>query len=114
MGPGWNLFHHQPERVREPDSVRSDIEHALEKAEEARSPKAKREAVKELKAVTAEAAKTATEIPGLEFMAMRLERALQLKQSASALIADIRRVIEAQRLQEQDDLEAFMIMAELA
>ena len=104
----------QPRRVHRPDSIRDDIERALEAAEEARSPKARREAVKELKTVAAEAAVTATTSPHLERMAMNLQRTLKMQQSAAALMKDIRAIVERERLQEQEDLEAFMIMEELS
>lgn len=114
MGPGWDLFHHQPARIREADTIREDIERALAKAEEAQSPKAIRDAVKELKATASVVVESAKAAPHLARMAQNLERVLRMQQSAGALMKDMRDIMERERVQEQDDLEAFMILAELA
>lgn len=112
MGPGWNLFHHQPARVREHDSVEDDIRRILAKAEEAKSPKAKRQAVKELRSVVGEAVAKADD--SFKATAQTLERAMRLEMSADAFLRNVSNALEKQRIQDSDDMEAFMIIAELA
>lgn len=112
MGPGWNLFHHQPARVREHDSVEDHIRAALAKAEEAQSPKAKRQAVKELRGVVGDAVAKADD--SFRATAQTLERAMRLEMSASAFLRNVSDALERQRIQDNDDMEAFMIIAELA
>lgn len=118
-GHGWNLFGqpHQPSRVRTYDSIEADIERALEAAEEAQSPRAKRQAVKELRDVTqgaiAEARANDESAQSLTRMTQSLDRALRLEMSASALLRNVREVLEQERLMQEDDLQALMLIAEL-
>lgn len=121
MGPGWNLFGqpHQPSKTYVHDTIEADIHRALEAAEEAQSPRAKRQAVKELREVAQSViteAKAASDDAGgqhLTRIAQSLERAMRLEMSATALLRNVREALELERLQQEDDAEALMLIAEL-
>lgn len=115
-GPGWNLFQALPDRKRKVDTLEAEIRSLLEKAEEAETPKEKRAIVKEIKAVAreivAEAPKYRNDVP-LKLLADALDKLQSMEVSMVVYLDNAKKVIEAKRRQDEDDMEAITMIMRL-
>ncbi len=109
MGPGFNL-HPTFTRKRKREDLAEDVQAAFDRANEAETPKERREAVNALKRVVANVIAE----PDYAAIAQSLKALQQFQMSAVAYLDAVGKIIAAEKAQEQDDLEAFLLIAEAA
>jgi hypothetical protein len=108
MGPGWD-FHPTFTRKRRVDDLEGEIRAALNKAEEAESPRQVKKAVQELREAAREAIAETPPADDRRFAAM-VETLQQLASIQSARLY-MQAVAEMMRKQDEDDFEALVLMA---
>jgi len=115
MGPGWNLFHPPGKRKKRVEDVEQDLVRAFEDATGITAEREQLAAIQELKRAAATALSVAKreDDAGLQAVAQRVI-ALRTIKSANAYLERVGEVLAALKVQEQDDMEALMLMARLA
>ncbi len=111
MGPGWNLFHPTSIRKRKPEDLERDVRAAYSRATGEVTEPERSEAIADIRLL----AEAAVDVPDERIA--QFARALQsldaFEAKADAYIQAVGELLAKQR-QDRDDLEAFMIIAQLA
>lgn len=110
-GPGWNLFHDVPARVRVPETLERDVRDAYARATGEATEPQRDEAVREIAALADEAVQS-SDARIVEF-AERIQSLRELQTTGTQYLQAVGELIAMQK-QHEDDLEAFKLIAQLA
>lgn len=120
MGPGWKLFGHDHHptftRKKRVEDLEQDIFRAYEDATGITAERERLEAVRELKRMAATAASVARKEQDerLQSLAQRIIALKKFELTAQAYLDRIGALISDYRTPEEDDMDAFLLMARLA
>lgn len=114
QGPGFHLGYRPRKRSESLPEIEAEVIAAIDRANGVETKAERKDAVRELRASARDFVEEARHSADYEAVVQDLDKLLRLQMSAEKFLGQANEIMAANRKQEEDDYQAFMVMAELA